>query len=205
MKTYPKIPGQIRKDMPYYVFDKLDGSNIRAEWSKKRGFHKFGTRKQMMDESYPHPFLGESIPLIQDKYEDDIARILTKNKIERATFFFEFYGETSFAGYHYEEDHTVTLIDANLYKVGFIPPSEYMKLFGDLDIAELLHHGNINQPLIDQIRDGTLPGMTFEGVVCKGKAKKGKRPIMFKIKNQEWYNKLRLRCKGNEELFEELA
>lgn len=205
MKTYPKIPWKIRKDMPYYVFDKLDGSNIRAEWSKKRGFHKFGTRKQMMDKSYQHPFLGESIQIIHDKYEEDISNILSKNKIERATFFFEFHGESSFAGYHYEEEHTVTMIDANFYKVGFIPPKEYMKLFGNLDIARLIYKGNINQQLIDQIWKGTLQGMTFEGVVCKAKAKKGRRPIMFKIKNQEWYNKLKSRCKDDDKLFEELA
>jgi hypothetical protein len=205
MKKYPKITGDIQKGKPFYVFDKLDGSNIRAEWSKKRGIHKFGTRNQMMDESYPHPFLAESIPLIKNGYEDDIGRILTDNKVDRATLFFEFYGASSFAGYHYVEEHKATMIDANLYKVGFIPPSEYLRLFGDLEIAELLYHGNINEPLIKEIREGTLSGMTFEGVVCKGKAKKNKSPILFKVKNQSWYHKLRERCNGDDELFEGLA
>jgi len=44
MKSYPSIPGKHTNGIPLTVFDKLDGSNIRAEWSKKRGFYKFGTR-----------------------------------------------------------------------------------------------------------------------------------------------------------------
>jgi hypothetical protein len=43
MKTYPSISRDI-VGQPIYAFDKLDGSNIRAEWSKKNGFHKFGSR-----------------------------------------------------------------------------------------------------------------------------------------------------------------
>ncbi len=206
MKTYPTIPAEIRRDMPYYIFDKLDGSNIRAEWSKKRGFHKFGTRKQLLDESYLHPFLGESLPLIKNKYEEDISRILIKNKLDRATFFFEFYGENSFAGNHYEEEHTVTLFDVSVYRVGYLPPSEFLKLFDNLDTAKLLLKSKVNDPLIQQVRDGTLEGMTYEGVVCKAKhPKKGKRPVMFKIKNLEWISKVKAGCKGDEKLFEELS
>ena len=44
MKEYPKIPNS--KDFPLgqcITFEKYDGSNIRAEWTKKKGFHKFGT------------------------------------------------------------------------------------------------------------------------------------------------------------------
>jgi hypothetical protein len=28
---------------PFVAFDKLDGSNIRAEWDRKKGWHRFGT------------------------------------------------------------------------------------------------------------------------------------------------------------------
>jgi hypothetical protein len=160
----------------------------------------------MLDSSYPHPFLGEAPGLVVGKYEEDVSRILVNNKIDRATFFFEFYGTNSFAGYHFEEEHTVTMIDVSVYKKGYLPPKEYLSLFDEIDIAPLLYHGNINEDFASQVRDGTLPGMTFEGVVCKGKhPKKGNSPYMFKVKSQAWYDKLRERCEGDEKLFKELA
>ncbi len=50
MKTYPSIDGKIvGKDV--YAFDKLDGSNIRAEWTRKtKSFVKFGSRKRLLGE-----------------------------------------------------------------------------------------------------------------------------------------------------------
>ena len=46
MKHYPKIEyynkGLYGRDI--IGFDKLDGSNIRCEWSRKRGWYKFGTK-----------------------------------------------------------------------------------------------------------------------------------------------------------------
>lgn len=60
MKYYPSITKEIRHDIYIYAFDKLDGSNIRAEWNSKRGFYKFGTRNQLMDEK-TDPW-GQSIP-----------------------------------------------------------------------------------------------------------------------------------------------
>jgi len=55
MKDYPHIPrsrGQSFRAIPdATVFDKLDGSQIRVEWSGKRGieWNKFGTRDQLLD------------------------------------------------------------------------------------------------------------------------------------------------------------
>lgn len=46
MKAYPSILSQIRTDVPIIAFDKLDGSNIRAEWSKnKKDFLHLGLEK----------------------------------------------------------------------------------------------------------------------------------------------------------------
>lgn len=45
MITYPSLDYYFDYPEIYiYAFDKLDGSNIRFEWSRKRGFYKFGTR-----------------------------------------------------------------------------------------------------------------------------------------------------------------
>ena len=52
MKEYPSIPYRIHGDLDIIAFGKYDGSNIRAEWSQKKGFYKFGTRKRLLDESY---------------------------------------------------------------------------------------------------------------------------------------------------------
>ena len=46
----------------FVAFDKLDGSNIRAEWDRKRGWHRFGSRRRLLDAS--DPLLGQAIQLI---------------------------------------------------------------------------------------------------------------------------------------------
>jgi hypothetical protein len=205
MKRYPSIPKKGIPDLSAYAFDKLDGSNIRAEWSKKKGFYKFGSRKEMIDST--HSFLGECPEMIVDKYEKDVTDILKKNRIERAVLFFEYWSENSFAGYHEDEPHEITLFDIDVYKKGLLPPKEYLQLFGDLDIAKLLHQGNINSSFIESVMDGTLEGMTYEGVVCKAPNPKRKilRPLMFKIKNKAWLDRLKERCGDDEKLFEKLA
>jgi len=203
MKRYPQISSQIRKDQRYYAFGKYDGSNIRAEWSKKRGFYKFGTRKRMLDET--DPMFGESKLLILDKYTDDITRIMKALRYDRGIFFFEYWSENSFGGFHPDEEHTVTLIDVNIHRKGILPPKEFIGCFGELDIASMLYHGNTNEAFLSSVRNGTLEGMPFEGVVCKAKSRKRTPlPVMFKIKNQAWYKKLRELCGKDEKLYEEL-
>lgn len=86
MKEYPSIPKEIRTETPIYAFDKLDGSNIRAEWSKKRGFYKFGSKTRLLGPDNKN--LGESIGLIQNKYQDDLGSIFTKEKWDNVTCFF---------------------------------------------------------------------------------------------------------------------
>jgi len=203
MKQYPSITGEI-SNLDVYAFDKLDGSNIRAEWSKKRGFYKFGTRKRMLgadDETF-----GEAIGLIRNKYEDDVSKIMRKQRLDKVVLFFEFFGESSSFGWHDNtEEHQIVLFDANLFKSGMVPPKEFLKLFGHLDIAPMLYRGKPNATFLEQVRNGTLPGMTFEGVVCKAKHPKKPGVLMFKVKNQAWYTELRKRCRNDEALYEELA
>lgn len=206
MKQYHSIPHKEHyKDhnSMFYVFDKLDGSNVRAEWTVKQGFCKFGRRRGLLDAT--NEILKEAEPLIRQKYEESVSAIFNKLSSPRITCFFEFYGPTSFAGGHADEPHTVTLFDVFLYKKGIIPPQEFIKLFGHLGIPRLLHHGIVDQDLIAQVEEGTLEGMTFEGVVCKGGYdRKKKRPMMFKIKNKKWLEKLRIKCAGDDKKFEML-
>jgi hypothetical protein len=204
MKSYPSINKEIRNDIYIYAFDKLDGSNIRAEWNSKRGFYKFGTRTQLMDESSS---FGKSIPLIKEKFEKDLTAIFKEQGWKDALCFFEYHGPSSFAGSHnFEEKMTATLIDVNPYKEGIMLPTEFIKYFGHLDTAKVLYEGYVGTELFDKVKQSTLEGMTFEGVVCKGaNDKKTKMPIMFKIKSQAWLDKLKDYCKGDETLFNRLV
>lgn len=205
MKEYPSISKEIRTDINIYAFDKYDGSNIRGEWSKKRGFYKFGSKTRLLGED--DKILGESIVLVRAKYQESLGEIFLRKKWDQVTCFFEFFGPNSFAGNHdLTEKHDVVLFDVNLYKRGLLNPAEFIDLFGHLDIPQVLYYGKANSFLVEQIRTGTLSGMTFEGCVCKGRnVKKTHIPIMFKIKNQAWLDKLKSRCQEDEKLFQFLS
>lgn len=204
MKSYPSIPTKIRPDVPIHAFDKLDGSQIRAEWAAKKGFTAFGSRHRGLEPSHPH--LGEAIGLIRDKYEADVTRALAGRKVKEALLFFEFFGPSSFAGRHVEgEPHEVVLIDASPFGRGLLPPDEFLQLFGHLHTARLLYTGQVTREFVDAVRAGTLPGVTSEGVICKAPVFEKNKPVMFKIKAQAWLDRLRDLCAGDAALFEELA
>src|SRR3954447_20110607 len=75
---------------PFVAFDKLDGSNIRAEWDRKKGWHRFGSRRRLLGASLP--FLGQAIRLILDGYGDGLAKVFTDDpalhKPHEATAYF---------------------------------------------------------------------------------------------------------------------
>lgn len=205
MKFYPSITKEVRQDLYIYAFDKLDGSNIRAEWNSKKGFYKFGTRNQLTDEK-TLPF-GRSIPLIREKFEQDLGKVFKEQGWKDALCFFEYWGPSSFAGNHnFEEKLDVTLIDVNPYKQGILEPEPFIELFGHLDIPKVCYQGHVTTDLFDQVKQSILPGMTFEGVVCKAASDtNAKMPVMFKIKSRAWLEKLKEYCKGDERLFEKLS
>lgn len=195
MKQYPSISRDVQYGGPYYVFDKLDGSNIRAEWSKKQGFYKFGSRKVLLGErgeSDQQSLLGESLELIK-ALEEPLAKVFQQERWQQVVCFFEFLGPSSFAGQHAAEPHKVTLIDLHIHKQGIIDVREFVRAFeGVVDTAKLLYQGNFNKELESQIRAGTLEGMSLEGVVAKAPPrKKWELPTMFKVKNQAWIDRVR--------------
>lgn len=203
MKTYPSIEKRFSKKEEYYFFDKLDGSNIRAEWSKKQGFYKFGSRKQLIDEN--SGVLGESIELIK-RLEEEFSKIAKENKWDRFIAFFEFLGDNSFAGNHENEVHKVVLIDISIYKKGFLDPISFLKIFEENEIIEtpaFLGKRKPNELFLDEVKSGILEGMTFEGVI--GKRSSGKTTHdYFKVKNIEWLNKLKNYCGNNIQLYNRL-
>jgi hypothetical protein len=187
LKAYPSIPREIRRDIPVYVYDKLDGSNIRAEWSKSQGFYKFGSRKRLLGSD--DKMLGEAIGLVKANHSH-LHEIFSERRYQGAVAYFEFFGSSSFAGQHKDEPHECLLIDVEIRANGFLTPPEFEAL--DVPRAPLLYSGAFTEDLEKQVRDGSLPGMTFEGVVCKGETrKKWSLPVTFKVKSDAWIAKVK--------------
>ena len=199
MKSYPSIPHTILADRPVYIFAKLDGSNIRAEWSG--GQWRLGSRRRMLN----HGVLAEEVPgLMERTFTEPLQAIFRAQKWSKATAFFEFHGPNSFAGQHDAEPHTLTLIDVAVHRKGILLPSDFLSTFGHLPHAALLHHGPFTPALQAQVEAGTLPGMPEEGIIGKGDwyVSPG-RPLMFKHKSRAWLARLREKCLSKEE-FERL-
>lgn len=95
MERYPEIPGAKKAPIgvPTIAFHKYDGSNLRWEWSPKKGWHKFGTRTELFD--WRHPMWGQAIPLFEKIKDEIVERVKAtewKNKgIQRITAFTEFF------------------------------------------------------------------------------------------------------------------
>jgi len=201
MKSYPSINTQINNTQKFYIFNKPDGSNIRAEWNKKEGFTRFGSRRKLITRDTL--ILGESIDLFLEKYNEDLSKILFDKGYQKATIFGEFFGENSFAGEHKEdEEKDIKIFDISPYKKGILSPEEYLKLTENIDTVELLDHRILTEDVIEQIKLGLYPNMSFEGVVCKAMTSRGLK--MFKIKNIHWLNKLKEKCGDDIKLFEKL-
>lgn len=198
MKQYPLIPAGVIADVPVHVFPKYDGSNVRAEWTRKKGWHLFGSRRRMLA---PDTLLGDRArPLMLDTYGDDLARLFRARRWERAVAFFEFFGPRSFAGAHEEDDaQEVMLLDVAVHRKGLLEPDALRQLCAGLKLPPLLHHGPLSAAMVQQIRGGTFPGQTLEGVVAKGAYKTPGRPLSFKVKSAAWLAALRERCSSEEE------
>lgn len=216
MKPYPSIPhafqlSEITKGLTssskLYIFDKLDGSNIRVEWDKKQGFYKFGTRHQLLNPN--DPVFGLIPNLFKETMAPQLEPILKEQKYDNATCFFEYYGPNSFGGFHNDNDvKKLSLLDVSPYKVGILNPTDFMRIFGKLDLPALIWEGFYSPQLIKdmyyQVVNGELPGVTFEGII--GKVDSGSKvpPTMFKLKSQAWLDRLKTKCGNNTILYEQL-
>lgn len=207
MKAYPSISTEVDFSLRYHVFDKLDGSNIRAEWSLKRGFHKFGSRTQLLTPDQAG--LWPSVAAIQ-ALEPCLAPVLALLRVPRAICFFEWAGPQSFAGSHHDApaEMTLSLLDVAPYQKGLLPPERVLEIANAAQVSTpaLLHVGRIDQALLDAVRAGALPGMTFEGIIGKGPfLQSAGGPVMFKHKSQAWLAKLREVCGSDTALFTRLS
>ena len=206
MKEYPSIYSArdlLTKSKGYegrsfIAFDKLDGSNIRAEWSRKRGWYKFGSRRQLIDAS--HPLLGGSVKCILDTYGDAIPRVLKDDTFfgnpQEITCYFEYFGPHSFAGQHDEASlcvennnpKKVVVFDVNINKKGFVDPANFVSRFGPhMEIPRVIGEGELTEEFIARVRADEFN--TPEGVILKGG--EGHSLWFSKIKTQKYLDRLK--------------
>jgi hypothetical protein len=206
MKEYPSISGSKLAPIGQQciVFNKYDGSNLSFEWSKKRGWYKYATRRRFFDKDDPD--FGCAIEIFHKKYAYDLAKILTDfpefKKPQSATVFCEFVGPHSFAGWHTPEQlasigikvdnndpKDLMLFDVNIYKRGFVSPRNFVNAFGHLHVAEVIYDGILTEEFIKEVREGKCP--VKEGVVCKGGDGFNHTLWMAKIKTEAYIQELK--------------
>jgi len=192
VKQYPSIPnsgGQSFEGLgTVHVFDKLDGSNLRAEWSKKRGWYKFGSRTQLIDENSTQ-FPG-GVPLLTEQGEAVLSCF--RRRPQKLVIFGEYYGPNSFAGVHVDSDpKRLTVFDVCVDNRGWMDPKDFVKLFeGSVDIPRHLGSMNWTRGLVQRVREGEFDEeLTFEGIVAK--TLQGPRLRMGKAKTQRWVDKVK--------------
>lgn len=171
MLQYPSIMSWKKAPIgkPCVAFYKYDGSNLRWEWTPKKGWIKFGTRTQLFDQNTP--LYNQAIELFVDTIGDVVSETVCWShgrKVERIIAFTEFFGPSSFAGSHdFNEQKELKLFDVSVYKQGFIPPKQFVKLFSQHDFcAKVIYEGNMNHEFINDVRTGKYD--VYEGVICKG-------------------------------------
>lgn len=208
MKSYPSIKGPFEAPKSScHAFVKYDGSNIRAEWSKKRGWYKYGTRTQLLDPK--DKVYGKAVDLFAEKYADGLEKVFKSDNlfrgIDSVIVFFEFFGSKTFAGMHHPNDPLwdVVLFDVNPIRKGFIPPEQFLDLFGHLNVAELVYKGILTDDFIQQVRNESICVSSKynskqevpEGVICKGGS--GHDSWMCKIKTDRYKSELQKRYKSD--------
>ncbi len=169
LKQYPSIPG--RNQAPIgekcIAFKKYDGSNLRFEYSRKKGWYKFGTRKRLFDKT--DRAFGEAIELFQKTLAPGLEAVFKKHFSHVKSFlvFAEYFGAKSFAGKHLLADpKELVIIDIVRDRSGFFDPEDFLKYFGHLKVAEVVYEGRLTQDFTQDVFDGKYD--VGEGVVCKG-------------------------------------
>jgi hypothetical protein len=180
--------------LPVIAFDKLDGSNIRCEYSQKRGFYKFGTRRVMIDRT--NEDFGFAIDLFLEKYGEGLEKVFKSKEyrnIPSFVCFAELVGKKSAFGQHSfgDDEFDIVLFDVSAYKKGFIHPRQFVNDFGHLGIPRIVYDGNLNSDLVKNIKENKWA--LSEGVICKGvvKTKKSQGLYYCKIKTNDWFDRLR--------------
>lgn len=195
MKQYDVIPyyGD-HWGLPVLAFDKLDGSNLRFEYSRKRGFYKFGTRNCMIDAS--HEQFGAAVPAFLEKYADGLDAVFRSRDYRDAqsvVCFAEWCGPGSAFGQHVAGGPMdIVLFDVSVHKRGLVHPRTFVRDFGHLGVPRVVYEGPLGRELVARVKANEF-GLS-EGVICKGqvRAKRDREQLYYcKIKTDEWFTRLR--------------
>jgi hypothetical protein len=190
VKSYPSIPRRPKGKQAarrMHLFDKLDGANLRFEWSRQRGWFRWGTRHQVIDET--HPVFGEGMPLFREHHADGIERVARAERWEAVVAFAELWGPGSLGGrYVPGEPKRLSLFDVSPHRRGLLGPVRFLELFGGHDGPAYLGEETWDDELVARVRAGAFPGVTFEGIV--GKAGDGHALVMAKAKTEAWVQRI---------------
>lgn len=194
MKDYPSIPKILEEFIgrECISFKKYDGTQIRCEWHKKRGWYKWSTRGHLFDKTDKN--FGCAIDLFNQS--ELIEKVIRDNypKTENAVAFMEFLGPNSFAGLHdpgvlqvaHNDPKELILFDINIHKRGLVSPADFVSKFGHLRSAEVIYQGKLTEDFIKDIREKKYP--VDEGVVTKGGT--GHKIWMCKIKTWDYLKRI---------------
>ncbi len=203
MKAYPQIQA-FKGPMPECLaFHKYDGSNLRFQWDRKKGWWQFGTRTRLLttdDAEY-----GAAIPMFLSLMAEPLERKFKDNKhlaCTEAIAYCEWFGPNSFAGQHDvatlqmlgfdvkdNDPKRLVLFDVNLHKKGFVGPHRFVEQFSDMPIPPVVYHGDLTEQFVEDVREGKYP--VGEGVVCKGG--EGHKLWMCKVKTFKYRDELQRR------------
>ena len=192
-----------------WIFNKLDGQNLRVKYSpKQKEFVGFGSRHMIVDEN--SEVLGDAVAYFKNSDIPNVMKKLIKensgkggifNGVEEITFFFEWYGDNSFAGFHVHDDNMhLALIDAFTKKRGYIEPKPYYEIFcnrDDLETPELIYKGKLTEDVIKSIQENDwtqegckYPNVKEGGVIRRSTMLKGQRLPKAKVKTIWWITEL---------------
>ena len=214
MKHYNSIP-RLEDDgtllgEEIWAFNKIDGQNFCVKYSPKTNeFGPFGSRKRLVDDGDEQ--FGETVKFFKNSnIPTELIRLVKENSgkkklfngVQEITFYFEWYGEHSFAGFHqYGDEMHLALIDVDIKKKGYIEPKSFYDIFGNnefIEIPELIYKGKLTKTFVDSIKnnDWTEQDCQYptvkEGVVCKRSTlMKGQRMPKVKFKTKWWLSELR--------------
>lgn len=200
MLEYPAIPREFREIPNAHIFDKLDGSNLRFEFTRAKGFHKYGLRHTRFGEE--DRIYGYAVPKFKERYEEFLLKLFKKENWDKVTCFCEYFGPTTTAGLQTPQDDHLSK-DVVIFDLAvndeFIGPQRFRKLLEDkVPTPKFLGIYNWTRGFIDRIWNQDLEGITFEGVIAKSKPYNSKQLLMGKAKTKQWIDLIHKRFSPEE-------
>src|SRR3989344_5213019 len=131
MFDYPSIlsgTGANFREFDAYVFAKADGRNTRWEYTRKRGWHKAGTRGRRFDATDKE--FGPALTLFEQVYAEPLAKLARDSRWDRVTAFVEYWGAQSLGGVLVPDDKMhLSLFDVSVDDRTLLGPREFIKIF----------------------------------------------------------------------------